>query len=109
MINFFINDAWAQAAPQQGGGSSLLVMMVLFFVIFYFMLIRPQMKQTKDHKKMVVSLSKGDEIVTTGGMLGKINQIGDNFIVLEIAKDIEIKVQKHAVSALMPKGTMKSS
>ena len=109
MINFFINDAWAQAAPQQGGGSSLLVMMVLFFVIFYFMLIRPQMKQTKDHKKMVVSLSKGDEIVTTGGMLGKINQIGDNFIVLEIAKDTEIKVQKHAVSALMPKGTMKSS
>ena len=57
----------------------------------------------------MVSLSKGDEIVTTGGMLGKINQIGDNFIVLEIAKDTEIKVQKHAVSALMPKGTMKSS
>ena len=71
MINFFINDAWAQAAPQQGGGSSLLVMMVLFFVIFYFMLIRPQMKQTKDHKKMVDSLGKGDEIVTSGGMLGK--------------------------------------
>ena len=67
------------------------------------------MKQTKNHKKMVESLNKGDEIVTTGGMLGKINQIGDNFIVLEIAKNIEIKVQKHAVSALMPKGTMKSS
>lgn len=109
MLDFFINDAWAQGAPQGGGSSSFLIMMVLFFVIFYFMLIRPQMKQAKEHKKLVEGLSKGDEVVTTGGMLGKITEVGDNFIVLEIAKETEVKVQKHAVSALMPKGTMKSS
>ncbi len=109
MLEFFINDAWAQAGSQGGGGMSFLIMMVLFFVIFYFMLIRPQMKQAKEHRKLVENLSKGDEVVTNGGMLGRISEIGDNFIVLEVAKDTEIKVQKSAVSALMPKGTMKTS
>lgn len=107
MSDFFIANAYAQAAQQQGGGS-FLIMMVLFFVIFYFMLMRPQMKQAKEHRKLIENLSKGDEVVTSGGLLGKIMEIGDNFIVLEIAKDTEIRVQKHAVSALMPKGTMKS-
>jgi len=108
MLEFFINNAQAQSgAPQGGGGMSFLIMMVLF--IFYFMLIRPQMKQAREHKKLVENLSKGDEVVTNGGLLGRISEIGDNFIVLEVAKDTEIKVQKHAVSALMPKGTIKSS
>jgi preprotein translocase subunit YajC len=107
MLNFFINDAWAQAAPAQGGGASFIIMMVVFIVIFYFILIRPQSKQAKEHKAMIESLSKGDEIVTNGGILGRINKIGDNFISLEIAEDLEIKIQKHAVSAVLPKGTMK--
>lgn len=107
MIDFFINNAWAQGGSQ-GGGGSFLFMMVFFFVIFYFFLIRPQMKQAKEHKQLVGSLTKGDEVVTTGGMLGKINQVGDNFIVLEIARETEVKVQKQAVSAILPKGTLKT-
>ena len=83
-------------------------MMVLFFVIFYFFLIRPQMKQTKEHKQLVGGLTKGDEVVTNGGVLGKINQVGDNFIVLEVARETEIKVQKQSVSAVLPKGTLKT-
>jgi len=109
MLDFFITRAHAQTAAEQGGGTSFLIMMVLFFVVFYFMLIRPQMKQAKEHRKLLENLNKGDEVVTTGGLLGKIIEIGDNFIVLEIAKETEIKVQKHAVSALMPKGTIKGS
>ena len=66
------------------------------------------MKQAKEHKKMVEAIAKGDEVVTNGGLLGKINQVGDNFIVLEIAKGIEVKIQKHAISAVMPKGTIKT-
>jgi len=73
------------------------------------MLIRPQMKQAKEHRKLLENLSKGDEVVTSGGLLGRISEIGDNFIVLEVARETEIKVQKHAVSALMPKGTIKGS
>ena len=82
MIDFFISNAWAQGAGQ-GGGGSFLFMMVLFFVIFYFFLIRPQMKQAREHKQLVSNLAKGDEVATNGGVLGKINQVGDNFIVLE--------------------------
>lgn len=106
MTDFFINNAWAQGA-QEGGGTSLLFMMVIFFVIFYFLLIRPQQKQAKEHKAMVESLGKGDEVVTSGGMLGRISKVGDNFIALEIAKDVEIKIQKNSVSNIMPKGTIK--
>ena len=107
MPDFFINNAWAQAPQQQGGGTSFFIMMVIFFVIFYFLLIRPQQKQAKEHKEMIESLAKGDEVVTTGGVLGRINKVGDNFIVLEIATNLEIKVQRNSVSAVMPKGTMK--
>lgn len=107
MIDFFVSNAYAQSAPAQGGSGSFLVMMVLFFVIFYFMLMRPQMKQAKQHKALIENLAKGDEVVTSGGLLGKISEIGDNFIVLEVAKDTEIKVQKHAITTLMPKGTIK--
>ncbi len=108
MLDFFINSAWAAAdAPQQGGIISLLPLFVLF-AVFWFFLIRPQMKQAKEHRTMVGSLAKGDEVVTTGGLLGKIKEVGDNFIVLEIAKEVQVKVQKHAISATMPKGTIKT-
>lgn len=108
MIDFFIQSAWAQGASPQGGGGSFLFLMIFFVVIFYFFLIRPQMKQAKEHKQLVSNLAKGDEIVTNGGMLGKITQVGDNFIVLEVARDTEVKVQKNAVSAVLPKGTLKT-
>jgi preprotein translocase subunit YajC len=108
MPEFFISDAWAQGASQPGGGMSGLFMFVILLVVFYLLLIRPQLKQVKEHRKLVQSLAKGDEVVTNGGLLGRINEVGDNFVVLEIAKDIEVKLQKQAVSAVMPKGTLKT-
>jgi len=80
--------------------------MIALFVIFYFLLIRPQQKRQKDHKNMVAGLAKGDEVVTMGGVLGKIKAVDDNFITLEIAKGTEIRVQRMSVQAMMPKGTV---
>ena len=85
-----------------------LLPLVLIFAVFYFFLIRPQMKQAREHKQMVEALAKGDEVVTGGGLLGKITRIGDNFIIVEIAPNIEVKVQKHSVTAILPKGTLKT-
>lgn len=107
MLDFFINNAWAADAPSQGGIISMLPLFILF-AVFWFFLIRPQMKQAKEHKTMVDAVAKGDEIVTNGGMLGKIKEIGDNFVVLEIAKEVEVKIQKNAISVTMPKGTIKT-
>ena len=107
MLDFFINNAWAADASPQGGIISMLPLFILF-AVFWFFLIRPQMKQAKEHKTMVDAAAKGDEIVTNGGMLGKIKEIGDNFVVLEIAKEVEVKIQKNAISATMPKGTIKT-
>jgi len=107
MLDFFISNVWAADAPQSGGIMSMLPLFILF-AVFWFFLIRPQMKQAKEHKTMVEALAKGDEIVTNGGMLGKIKEVGDNFIVLEIAKEVQVKIQKNAISATMPKGTIKS-
>ena len=107
MFDFFLSSAWAQGAPPQGGGSSFFFMMLAFFAIFYFLLIRPQKKQANEHKQMLEALAKGDEIVTSGGMLGRINKIDENFIAVKIAKDIEIKIQRHAISTVLPKGTIK--
>jgi len=108
MLEFFINDAWAEPAAPQAGGGGFLFMMLFFIVLMYFMIMRPQMKQAKEHRQLIESLSKGDEVVVSGGLLGKIREVGDNFVVLEIAKEVEVKVQKNAVSAIMPKGTLKS-
>jgi preprotein translocase subunit YajC len=81
--------------------------MIALFAIFYFLLIRPQQKRQKEHRNMVADLAKGDEIVTMGGLLGKITAVDENFITLQVAKDIELKVQKASVQAMMPKGTFK--
>ena len=107
LIGFFISDAAAQTAS--GGAQSpmgSILMMVGMFVIFYFLLIRPQQKRQKEHKNMVAGLAKGDEVVTMGGGLGKITALDDNFISLEIAKGVEVKVQRQSVHAMMPKGTV---
>ena len=108
-MNALIPDAWAQAAP--GGANSMapLLMMVVFVVIFYFLLIRPQQKKAKDHQTLVSKLATGDEVVTTGGMLGKVVDVGDTFITLEVADGVRVKVQKFQVASLMPKGTLKSA
>lgn len=83
--------------------------LILIFAVFYFMLIRPQMKRAKEHRKMVSELSKGDEIVTNGGLLGKITDLGDSFVTLELADNVKIKLQRHAVATVMPKGTINSA
>jgi preprotein translocase subunit YajC len=86
-----------------------LIMLLVFFAIFYFLLIRPQQKRVAEHKKMVDALARGDEIVTSGGLLGRVEEVSDSFITLEIAQGVRIKVQKHALGAVLPKGTYKSA
>lgn len=110
-MDFFISSAQAQAAGAAGGQSALLQLLplVLIFVVFYFLLIRPQTKRAKEHKEMVAKLANGDEVVTTGGILGKVTSVNDNFVTVEIASGVEIKVQKFQVAQLMPKGTVKSA
>ncbi len=104
---FFISDAHAEAAPAQGGGGTeMLVMIGIFFVIMYFMIIRPQQKRTKEHKSLMDSLGKGDEVVTSGGMMGKIKSVSDDIIRIELAENIVIKVQKNAITSVLPKGTL---
>lgn len=105
-MDFFIPNAWAQAGGGEQGIASFLPLVILF-VVFYLFLIRPQMKRQKEHGKMVKALAKGDEAVTTGGLLGRVTEVGANFVKIEIAKDTEVKVQKHAIAQIMPKGTMK--
>ncbi|MFQ5937542.1 MAG: preprotein translocase subunit YajC [Acidiferrobacterales bacterium] len=109
-MNLLLSDAWAQD-PGAAGGSpySLLFWMVLFFAIMYFMLIRPQQKRTKEHKSMISALAKGDEVVTSGGTLGRVTHVGEQFLTVEIAEGVSIKVQKGSVAAVMPKGTIKAN
>lgn len=111
---FLINNAWAAggagagAGAGQGGGTLLQFLpLIVLVVIFYFLLIRPQMKRTKEHKKMISNLSKGDEVVTTGGMVGRIAGMDENFMEVEIADGVQIKIQRQAVSSVLPKGTLK--
>lgn len=109
-MSFLIDNAWAQAAPaQQGTSMGFILFMGLFFVIFYFMLIRPQSKRAKEHRAMLAALAVGDEVVTSGGILGRVVEVGDNFITLEVADGVQLKVQKGQVASLMPKGTVKAA
>jgi len=109
-MSLFISDAYAQAAgaSQQGSLMSLLPL-VAIFAVFYFLLIRPQQKRAKEHKKMTEAIAKGDEVITTGGTLGKVTGVGESFVTVEVAAGVEIKVQRAAIQALMPKGTIKSA
>jgi preprotein translocase subunit YajC len=105
----FIPEAFAQSAPSAGGQFAPLLMMVVFIVIFYFLLIRPQQKRAKEHQQLVSRLATGDEVVTSGGILGRVTEVGDTFVTLEIAEGVRIKVQKFQITALMPKGTLKAA
>ena len=104
----FADSAFAQAATGQSGLLGFLPLVVIF-VLFYFLLIRPQQKKQKEHRSMVDALSAGDEIVTGGGVLGKVTDVGDQFVTVEIADGVAIKVQKHTIGAVLPKGTLKSA
>ncbi|HEY5559651.1 MAG TPA: preprotein translocase subunit YajC [Steroidobacteraceae bacterium] len=104
-----MTPAWAQAAT--GGTASTLTTilpLVLIFVVFYFLLIRPQTKRAKEHREMVGKLAAGDEVVTNGGILGRITEVGEHFVTLEVAASVAIRVQKIQVAQLMPKGTLKT-
>jgi preprotein translocase subunit YajC len=107
-MDFFIDTAWAQAGGQSDPFLSFLPLIIIF-VLFYFLLIRPQTKRQKEHKQMVEALESGQEIVTGGGVLGRITEVGEQFVTVEIANGVVVKVQKHTVSAVLPKGTMKSA
>jgi preprotein translocase subunit YajC len=106
----FISNAFAQApAAAPAGGSSLMSMLplVLMFVVLYFVMIRPQMKKQKEHKAMIDAIAKGDEVVTTGGLLGKISKVGDTYLSVELATGVEVQCQRSAVIQVLPKGTVK--
>ena len=109
-MSFFISDAMADAGAATAQSPDPLASLILpigLVVLFYFFLIRPQSKRQKEHKKMVNDLQKGEEILTSGGILGKITNIKDDFVTLEIAKEVSLKIQKSAVQTIMPKGTIK--
>ena len=110
-MNSLIPPAWAQGAPAPTGGGAfaLPLMMVAFIVIFYFLLMRPQQKKTKEHQQLISKLAVGDEVVTNGGVLGRITDVGDSFVTLEVAEGVRIKVQKVQITQLVPKGTLKSA
>jgi preprotein translocase subunit YajC len=109
-MNGLIPDAWAQATPGAPGGQfQFALLMAAFIALFYFMLIRPQQKRAKEHQALVSKLASGDEVVTTGGLLGRVTDVGDTFITLEIADGVRVKVQKVQIAQLMPKGTLKSA
>lgn len=107
-MGFFISDAYAQGS---GGGAPYgdIMFLVLLFAVFYFLLIRPQQKRSKEHKKMVAAVAKGDEVVTSGGLLGKVLEVGDNFLTVNVAEGVDVKLQRSSVASTVPKGTIKST
>jgi preprotein translocase subunit YajC len=109
-MSFPISPVIAQAAASQpaGGGMSMIIMMVVLFGLMYFMMIRPQMKRQKEHRTLIAGLAKGDEVVTNGGIAGRVEEVGETFITVEIAANVKVKVQKGAVQQVLPKGSLKS-
>ena len=110
-MDFFIASAHAAAPGQAEGGTfSFIVMLAIFGLIFYFMIFRPQAKRVKEHKSLVSSLGKGDEVLTQGGLVGRISRVGDDsdFMVIAVADNVEMTVQKGSVAAVLPKGTIKT-
>lgn len=103
-MDFLISPAYAQGAPQ-GDAFGFFLPMIVIFVAFYFLLIRPQQKRQKAHTELVKALSTGDEVLTAGGILGKITSVTEHYATVQIADEVEIKVQKSTVSAVVPKGT----
>ncbi|WP_028874815.1 preprotein translocase subunit YajC [Tepidiphilus margaritifer] len=106
----FITDAYAQGAPAADptGGLMQLLPIILMFVVLWFLMVRPQMKRAKEHKAMIQALAKGDEVVTQGGIAGRVTSVDEDFVRVEIAKGVEVTVQKPTIAAVLPKGTLKN-
>lgn len=109
-MKLFISEAWAQGAPPEASGAFWFPLLVFstIFLVYYLIVIRPRLKRHRERTRMLASVGKGDEIITNGGLLGRVCQVGDNFLLLELAEGMEVKVEKNAVSRVVPKGTMKS-
>jgi preprotein translocase subunit YajC len=109
-MDWLIPSAYAQAAGgAQPNALMQMLPLVLIFVVFYFLLIRPQTKRAKEHRAMVAALGVGDEVVTGGGLLGKVTEVSDQFLTVEIADGVAVKIQRHTVQSVLPKGTLKSA
>lgn len=109
-MSLFVSDAYAAAgAPAQGSPYSLVIMLVVFGLIFYFMILRPQQKRAKEHKKLMDSISKGDEVLTTGGLIGRVTKVSETgYIAIELNENNEVMIKRDFVAAVLPKGTMKA-
>ena len=108
-MSFFIPAAYADTAAAGPAGSGFeWFFLIGFLVIFYLMIWRPQAKRAKEHKNLLASLQKGDEVVTSGGIAGKVSKVADDFVVIEVSDSVELKFQKQAIAATLPKGTLKA-
>ena len=103
-----ISNAYAQTAAPAGGGMEQIFIMIAMFAVFYFLMIRPQQKKAKEHKAMVEALAKGDEVITQGGIAGRVTKVGDDFITVAIAENVEVQLQKQAIAVVLAKGTLKN-
>jgi preprotein translocase subunit YajC len=108
LLNAIVTPAYAADAAPQGGGTSFILMFAIFFVFIYFAIWRPQNKRAREQQTMLTSLTKGDEVMTAGGLIGRITKLGDQFITLSVANDVDIMLQKSSVVNVLPKGTIKS-
>jgi preprotein translocase subunit YajC len=104
-----ISPAYAQGTAPAGSGLEGIILMIGMFVLLYFLMIRPQMKRAKEHRALLAQIAKGDEVVTSGGLLGRVDGVSDTFVTVEIAEGVRVKLQKQAISAVLPKGTLKAS
>ena len=115
ILDFFISSAHADttqvaasAAPQSSGGFSLIIMLGIFVAFMYFTVWRPQSRRAKEHKNLINTLTKGDEVITAGGMLGRVVKVSDNYIVISLAEGMDVTMQKSSIVAALPKGTIKA-
>ncbi|MFA6904574.1 MAG: preprotein translocase subunit YajC [Gallionellaceae bacterium] len=107
--NLFISNAYAEgAAPASAGSFMDFIPLIALVAVFYFLVLRPQMKRAKEMKIMVAALQKGDEVVTMGGVMGRIAKVGDSYVSLEVAEGVNLNIQKGAIQTVLPKGTIKS-
>lgn len=108
MLDFLISPAYAQQAAAQPNALMQFAPLVVLVVVFYFLLIRPQMKRTKEHRQMLDKVAKGDEVVTGGGLAGRVVAIGEAYVTVEVADNVNVKIQKQAITSVLPKGTLKA-
>jgi preprotein translocase subunit YajC len=111
LLDLIISPAAAQAAPgaAQPGGLGSLLLPLVFIGLMFFLMIRPQMKRAKEHRELISKLAKGDEVITNGGIAGRIEDLGEAFVTVEIADGVRVKLQRQAIAAVLPKGTLKSA